>query len=480
MVYRGKPSKSCRNCRRRDIKCDRKLNGCSQCSRANISCPGYPNPSDLIICDETSSTIDKRRRAEISLISPHSFTDSIPARLLPSIEIHAKNLFISQYVADTDKANLFTYMRVFWPPGTVKFPLLSTVVKAVWLAFFSFSHQSSPALHDARVNYGSALMLTTTAIQSPTEAKENSTLMSLLLLSVYERLVYWEGNIIPSNAHLRGALGLVLYRGGSQFSDPIRMNMLLGLCEFIILDCLAHETDIPQDLLILKSRVMDDADLSPKWRFLELLLEYAQLKEMQRYGVSPAMLISEAVRLMSKLEDISHVLPPFACRKDMRRLEAASITHPDHNTRRSWNNIRIIRVLLADIIREQCTKILGDLDITDPALINQQLQECICIIVSPCSEICSFASGNGIIGTASQNVSSVQISTLFFHLYAAYTFAILPLELKQLLHQRLRDLSEGQFPGIQRLMNQLLRETSAYEKNFWKVWLRLGKENFSI
>jgi hypothetical protein len=371
-------------------------------------------------------------------------------------------------------------MRVFWPPGSVKFPLLSTVVKAVWLASFSFSHQSSSALHDARVNYGSALMLTTTAIQSPTEVKENSTLMSLLLLSVYERLIYWEGNIIPSNAHLRGALGLALYRDGDQFNDPIRMNILLGLSEFIILDCLAHEIDIPQDLLTLKSRVMENADPSPKWRFLELLLEYVQLKEMLKYGVSPAMAISEADRLMVKLEGISQVLPPLTYRKDMRRSEAASIIYPDHNTRRSWNNIRVIRVLLADIIREQCTISLSGTDITDPVLISQRLHDSICIIVCGCSEICSSASGNGILGAAYGNVSSVQISTLFFHLYAVYTFAILPQELKQQLHQRLRQLSEGQFPGIQRLMNQLLQETSAHERNFWKVWLRLGKENFSI
>lgn len=406
--------------------------------------------------------------------------NSIPTRLLPSIEIHAKNLFISQYVADTDKANLFTYMRVFWPPGSVKFPLLSTVVKAVWLAFFSFSHQSAPALHDARVNYGSALMLTTTAIQSPTIVKENSTLMSLLLLSVYERLIYWEGNIVPSNAHLRGALGLALYRDSDQFNDPIRMNILLGLSEFIIIDCLAHETDIPQDLLTLRSRVMENVAASPKWRFLELLLEYAQLKEMLRYGAPPEIAISDADRLMGRLEDISHVLPPLTYRKDVRPSETSSITYPDHNTRRSWNNIRVIRVLLADIIREQCTVLLSGTEITDPVLISQKLHDSICIIVSGCSEICSSASGNGTLGAASGNVSIVQISTLFFHLYAAYTFNTLPQELKQQLRQRLRDLGEGQLPGIQRLMNQLLQETSAYEKNFWKMWVRLGKENFSI
>lgn len=412
-------------------------------------------------------------------MSPGSFTESIPARLLPSIEIHAKNLFVSQYVADIDSTNLFTYMRVFWPPGSVKFPLLSTVVKAVWLAFFSFLHQSAPALHDARVNYGSALMLTTTAIQSPTEVKENSTLMSLLLLTVYERLIYWEGNIMPSNAHLRGALGLALYRGGDQFSDPIRMNILLGLSEFIILDCLAHETDIPQDLLKLKSKVMEITATSPKWRFLELLLEYAQLKEMLRYGAPPDMAISDADRLMGRLDDISLVLPSLTHRKDTRSPEV-KFTYPDPNTRRGWNNIRVIRALLADIIREQCIVSLSSPDITDAVFLTQKLHESTCTITSACSEICFSASGSGILGASSGNISSVQISTLFFQLYAAYTFTILPQELKQLLHQRLQGLSEGQFPGIQKMMKQSLQETSVYQKNFWKVWLRLGKENFSI
>lgn len=304
--------------------------------------------------------------------------------------------------------------------------------------------------------------------------------MSLLLLSVYERLITWEGKIIPSNAHLRGALGLVLYRDGDQFNDPIRMNILLGLSEFIIIDCLAHETDIPGDLLTLKLRVITNKAASPKWRFLELLLEYAQLKEMLRYGVPPEMAISDANRLMGRLDEMSHILPPLTYREDLSSSEAASITYPDHNTRRSWNNIRVMRVLLADIVREQCTISLSGTDITDPVLISQKLHNSICTIVSGCSKICSSASGDCILGAASGSVSSVQISTLFFHLYAAYTFAILPQQLKQILYRRLQDLSEGQFPGIQRLMNQLLQDTSAYQKNFWKVWLRLGKENFSI
>lgn len=340
------------------------------------------------------------------------------------------------------------------------------------------------ALHKARVNYGSALTLAATAIQSPSEVKENTTLGSLLLMSVYERLVYWEGNIAPSNAHLRGALGLVLCEGSSQFNDPIRMDMLLGLCELVIFDCLAHETDIPPDLLTLSSKVAVHASVTPKWEFLRVLLEYAQIKEMLRYGITPERAISTAERLSCKLVDISTRLPQFTYREQTRQhlqtTKAESIGYPNHNTRRSWNNIRIIRILLADIIREQSSILLGTPGVMENTLLSGKLRESTRSLISLCSEICSSASDSGLLGCAADNVSGVQISTLFFHLYTANTIKVIPNQVKQLLHHRLQALSNGQFPGIQRLMDHLLQDTDGYRENIWKVWLRLGKESFSI
>ncbi|EEP77991.1 predicted protein [Uncinocarpus reesii 1704] len=59
MVYCGKPSKGCHQCRRRKIKCDQGEPSCGQCHRANYICPGYRNQLDLLFRDETQKVATK-------------------------------------------------------------------------------------------------------------------------------------------------------------------------------------------------------------------------------------------------------------------------------------------------------------------------------------------------------------------------------------------------------------------------------------
>ncbi|CAM1502822.1 Fc.00g075980.m01.CDS01 [Cosmosporella sp. VM-42] len=59
MVYCGKPSKGCSNCRERKIRCDQREPGCGQCEKRQQACPGYRNLVDLSFRDETFHVIKK-------------------------------------------------------------------------------------------------------------------------------------------------------------------------------------------------------------------------------------------------------------------------------------------------------------------------------------------------------------------------------------------------------------------------------------
>ncbi|KAF4449840.1 negative acting factor [Fusarium albosuccineum] len=59
MVYCGKPSGGCSNCRLRKIRCDQKEPACGQCEKRNQPCPGYRNLVDLMFRDESSHVINK-------------------------------------------------------------------------------------------------------------------------------------------------------------------------------------------------------------------------------------------------------------------------------------------------------------------------------------------------------------------------------------------------------------------------------------
>jgi hypothetical protein len=59
MVYCGKASQGCQNCRVRRIKCDKIKPECSQCIRVGKRCPGYRDQLSLMFRDESSKVIQK-------------------------------------------------------------------------------------------------------------------------------------------------------------------------------------------------------------------------------------------------------------------------------------------------------------------------------------------------------------------------------------------------------------------------------------
>ncbi|OHF00601.1 hypothetical protein CORC01_04140 [Colletotrichum orchidophilum] len=64
MVYCGKPSKGCSNCRERKVRCDQREPGCGQCEKRQQQCPGYRNLVDLMFRDESSHVIKKAAKTK--------------------------------------------------------------------------------------------------------------------------------------------------------------------------------------------------------------------------------------------------------------------------------------------------------------------------------------------------------------------------------------------------------------------------------
>ncbi|KAI0014183.1 hypothetical protein F4779DRAFT_624892 [Xylariaceae sp. FL0662B] len=77
MVYCGKASQGCQNCRTRRIKCDKKRPECSQCIRIGKVCPGYRDQLSLMFRDESSKVIQKAHAQWGSSVSPIDASQAI-------------------------------------------------------------------------------------------------------------------------------------------------------------------------------------------------------------------------------------------------------------------------------------------------------------------------------------------------------------------------------------------------------------------
>ncbi|PSR99229.1 hypothetical protein BD289DRAFT_402951 [Coniella lustricola] len=72
MVNTGHPSRACKLCRKRRIKCDETKPGCLKCKKAQKQCPGYRDAFEIKLRDETQSTI---RKAKAAAEVPQAKTD---------------------------------------------------------------------------------------------------------------------------------------------------------------------------------------------------------------------------------------------------------------------------------------------------------------------------------------------------------------------------------------------------------------------
>ncbi|KAH7354075.1 hypothetical protein B0T11DRAFT_287996 [Plectosphaerella cucumerina] len=76
MVYCGKASEGCQNCRKRRIKCDKAKPECSQCVRQAMQCPGYRDQLSLMFRDESTKVI-RKAHAQWGLDSPSTSGEAV-------------------------------------------------------------------------------------------------------------------------------------------------------------------------------------------------------------------------------------------------------------------------------------------------------------------------------------------------------------------------------------------------------------------
>jgi hypothetical protein len=65
MVNTGHPSRACKMCAARGVKCDQGKPSCLRCTKAKRVCPGYRDPFEINLRDETEATIRKAKLAEL-------------------------------------------------------------------------------------------------------------------------------------------------------------------------------------------------------------------------------------------------------------------------------------------------------------------------------------------------------------------------------------------------------------------------------
>ncbi|KAL4785874.1 hypothetical protein BJX76DRAFT_322938 [Aspergillus varians] len=89
MVFCGKPSKGCGECRSRKIRCDQGRPTCSQCAKGNRACPGYRDELSLMFRDESQQVVRKAKTGSSGRRPKKKPAD--PKKLHPVPESHSSS-----------------------------------------------------------------------------------------------------------------------------------------------------------------------------------------------------------------------------------------------------------------------------------------------------------------------------------------------------------------------------------------------------
>ncbi|KAH6841100.1 hypothetical protein B0I37DRAFT_393927 [Chaetomium sp. MPI-CAGE-AT-0009] len=384
MVYCGKPSKGCSNCRERKIRCDQKEPGCGQCDKRQQRCPGYRNLVDLMFRDESSHVIKKakaraRKKAKLgisppgtpsdseslfsatpeprsrtlSLIVPPTPTLGSPAgrdaeqhddssmlmspesgswpvtppmaqlyNLPPACQEDGVAYFFSRYVTpdETVSHQKFDFIREVWRPSPsapdahIDGVLASmTAVGLMGLA----STAQSPALMDAaRKSYGTALRLTNHALQDPAEAVKDSTMLSVLILGLFEMMTESTPRTMMVEAfqeHANGAAALARMRGPAQFRTRAGRRMFSMLCQRVVVSCVQRNVPMPDCLIKLWHEMPRTAEAgTPDQRLMPLMWQLLQLRSDIKSGIlsEPEIIVDRLLSIDRDIENQTAQLPP--------------------------------------------------------------------------------------------------------------------------------------------------------------------------
>ncbi|ROV86845.1 hypothetical protein VSDG_10173 [Cytospora chrysosperma] len=347
MVYCGKPSMGCLTCRARRIKCDETRPVCNQCTKSRRHCSGYRSNFDILHRDETQATAARARKSEakkaakraaeegrtstafestppenssrrnndawevslVSTVSPGSTTSSTPA--FPS-----KNASYHEMVFPTASpavplhqraSHFFAWNFIMVPaqwgkhPGHLEYllPLLKAESRADSPFQLAYSACALAAMSNrlkadtmdlmelSVMQHSRALVAINKALRDPSESNNDSTLATVLLLSLFEKITAAkEIGMLAWRTHIEGAMQLVRSRGKEMVRSKVSLLLFNAVRMQIIARTLSSGTS---------------TGMGVNWWLPESVAEDSIGARCQRFSLETSDLRAEAARLMASL-----------------------------------------------------------------------------------------------------------------------------------------------------------------------------------
>lgn len=321
---------------------------------------------------------------------------SVPRSLIQPVEARALSFFLSKYILGSN----FGYLASFYSSHSDREEQLSASIEAVGLASLSNELGSLELSERARKRYIHAIQATNTALQDEVKARKDSTLIAVLLLSLYEvmtcksrpAMCQWEN-------HVKGAMALIRLRGRQQLQSQLGLKLLNQATASVAISSHRNKSEVPPELVTLVTRALQHApEDDPSWSFRLISMRSANLRAAIAKGnlCDPAVIMAAALELDHDFVAWSRTLPPswqyethFVDIANSNVVyEAAYHLYPAYRVAQGLNAWRVSRLVVNELVWEQifrhhASSLVPSQDHT--TLISQVGST----IATLCSEICA-------------------------------------------------------------------------------------------
>ncbi|KAK9357767.1 hypothetical protein V1504DRAFT_436432 [Lipomyces starkeyi] len=255
MVFCGRPSKSCANCRTRRIKCDLVEPACSQCLRAKKICPGYRDQLALLFREQSEEVARKVSSQRTHNSKKGNWTSPVAkdppkaghSPTTSSIEEEGIKFLLESYL----KFPLFAPGNSLGPsvlrtlPHDRSHSVILAAMTSVGLAGLANVKNDDDLMVLARHKYLSALRMTMASIHDSVQVGLAQTLRAVILLGIFESVTCDTSSRDSWASHFDGAAAILKVRnphGPRQNEEAI--NVLLIWFQ-IAIGCIQRHKNLP-------------------------------------------------------------------------------------------------------------------------------------------------------------------------------------------------------------------------------------------
>lgn len=260
----------------------------------------------------------------------------------------------------------------FWTPGTsavdrASDPVLASLAAVGLLGIAQMTSTQTP-LDAARKSYGQALRLTNAALRNPAEAVKDTTMLSVLVLSIFETMSDHPGrrSMAAWQQHINGAAALARTRGMGQFRSKAGVRMFMMQVSNTMISCIQNELPMPKDLIDLREQLiamLGGSRAVPGYEICAPIYKILQLKYDIKQGTVTD--LNEMLNTFNEAEDDfetanSHFPDDWQYKTfrltELLRPDFFNQTchiYPNIHVAAIWNGLRTCRMLILETMCEE-------------------------------------------------------------------------------------------------------------------------------